>query len=544
MHDKTQKSFLRAVGPCLVVLLLAYGGSLLVFPVLAADAETRSLKIYYVHTNERADIVFKKNGRYVKSGLKRLNYLLRDWRRNEPTKLDPRLFDLVWQVYRLSGSRDYIHVISAYRSPQTNTMLRLRSQNSGVARNSQHTLGRALDFYLPDVSLKRLRELGLKQQTGGVGYYPGSGSPFVHMDVGNVRHWPRMSRGELMALFPDGKTMHIPSDGQPLPHYAQAVAEYKARGGQPPQMVAGAAKSGNSFASLAVKAHHDAGSSQPSALARAEPGAELQVAALPAVVVPVPPASPLRVDTAAATPQEAGAVLSYAQTAPALGAVPVPGRKPVEPGYEQNNPVDAGQMVASITPDQIPLPAQRASARVDMHDEPAEDEIAVAIRQNSAITLSAADHASAPHDEIGALIAQQDIISVPQDDEEEENGEDGTQDEVAPPAPEPQTKEHPAAGQAALPTPQAVHTEPGMTDIVTTPKTSKQEIVQAAENPAHADSPDQQTGSAVSAAEELKQLPDMVFTYGLQKLDARPQSRRLSGSAVNFRSVARVTGFY
>ncbi|KXF76440.1 hypothetical protein ATN84_14175 [Paramesorhizobium deserti] len=192
-----------------------------------ASAETRTLKLYFVHTKERAEITFKKDGRYISSGLTQLNNFLRDWRRNEPTKMDPRLFDLVWQAYQASGSRDYIHVVSAYRSPATNSMLRSRSR--GVAKKSQHMLGKAMDFYIPDVPLKKLRAIGMRYQAGGVGYYPTSGSPFVHMDVGSVRHWPRMSRRELLALFPDGKTLHVPTDGKPLPGYEQALAAYEAR---------------------------------------------------------------------------------------------------------------------------------------------------------------------------------------------------------------------------------------------------------------------------------------------------------------------------
>lgn len=193
----------------------------------AASAETRSLRLYFIHTGERAEITFKRNGRYDANGLKQINNLLRDWRRNEPTKMDPRLLDLVWEAYRASGSRDYVHVVSAYRSPATNSMLRSRSK--GVAKKSQHMLGKAMDFYLPDVKLKKLREIGLKMQGGGVGYYPTSGSPFVHFDVGNVRHWPKMSRKELVALFPNGKTLHVPSDGKPLPGFEQAVAAYESR---------------------------------------------------------------------------------------------------------------------------------------------------------------------------------------------------------------------------------------------------------------------------------------------------------------------------
>lgn len=193
----------------------------------SAAAETRSLKIHFVHTGEKVNVVYKRNGRYDPKGLRQLNNVLRDWRRNEPTKMDPRLFDLLWEVYRQSGATSYITAVSGYRSPQTNNMLRSRSK--GVAKESQHTKGTAVDFYIPGVPLKRLREIGMKLQAGGVGYYPRSGSPFVHMDVAGVRAWPRMSRSELSRLFPDGKTVHIPADGKPLPGYQQALAEYKQR---------------------------------------------------------------------------------------------------------------------------------------------------------------------------------------------------------------------------------------------------------------------------------------------------------------------------
>ncbi|MGH6860897.1 MAG: DUF882 domain-containing protein [Phyllobacterium sp.] len=199
----------------------------MLFASAQASAETRTLKLYFIHTKERAEITFKRNGRYQQDGLNKLNKFLRDWRRNEPTKMDPRLFDLVWQTYQQAGGRDYIHVVSAYRSPATNSMLRSRSR--GVAKTSQHMLGKAMDWYLPGVKLSKLRATALKFEAGGVGYYPRSGSPFIHTDVGNVRHWPRMSRRELLSVFPDGKTMHIPSDGKPLPGYDQAVAAYEAR---------------------------------------------------------------------------------------------------------------------------------------------------------------------------------------------------------------------------------------------------------------------------------------------------------------------------
>lgn len=211
----------------LSALALAFVAVLPLSGLTEARAETRTLKLYFIHTKERAEITYKRNGRYIQSGLNEVNRFLRDWRQNEPTKMDPQLIDLLWETYQTVRARDYIHVVSAYRSPKTNTMLRSRS--SGVAQKSQHTLGRAIDFYIPGVSLKTLRDAGLKLGGGGVGYYPKSGSPFVHLDVGNVRHWPRMSRGELVSVFPNGRTLHVPSDGKPLPGYDQAMAAYQAR---------------------------------------------------------------------------------------------------------------------------------------------------------------------------------------------------------------------------------------------------------------------------------------------------------------------------
>ena len=204
-----------------------------------AEAQTRALKLYNVHTHEKQTIVFKRGGRYDASGLKKINYILRDWRKNEPTRMDPRLLDLVWEVYQKSGSRDYIHVICGYRSPGTNAMLKSRSRRSGVAEKSQHMLGKAMDFYIPDVSLRKVREIGMKFQVGGVGFYPKSGSPFVHMDVGGVRAWPRMSRSELSRVFPDGKTLHVPAEGGRMPGYNVALADYKRRVGKDAIVVAG-----------------------------------------------------------------------------------------------------------------------------------------------------------------------------------------------------------------------------------------------------------------------------------------------------------------
>jgi uncharacterized protein YcbK (DUF882 family) len=192
-------------------------------PALAQSGD-RTLTFYYTHTRETGTFTFRRNGQFDQKVLAQLNQFLRDWRRNEPAKMDPPLFDLIWEVYRDVGATQPIHIVSAYRSPKTNEMLRAKS--SGVAENSQHTRGHAMDFFIPGVPLNRLREAAMKRQVGGVGFYPTSGSPFVHLDTGNVRAWPRMTRAQLAKVFPDGKTLHIPTDGKPLSNegtrYAQA----------------------------------------------------------------------------------------------------------------------------------------------------------------------------------------------------------------------------------------------------------------------------------------------------------------------------------
>ncbi|PWV97236.1 uncharacterized protein YcbK (DUF882 family) [Hoeflea marina] len=314
----------------LVMLLLAGLTTIGTVTVGSAMAETRSLKLYYLHTKEKAEIVYKRNGRYDQAGLQKLNRFLRDWRRNEPTKMDPRLFDLLWETYRQSGARGYINVVSAYRSPATNDML--RRTRGGQAKKSQHMLGKAMDFYIPGVKLSRIREIGMKLQGGGVGYYPKSGSPFVHLDVGGVRAWPRMSRDELVRLFPNGKTMHLPPDGKPLPGYQVAVADYKRRNGAVASVASSAdsgsdKKSGGLLAALFGGGDEDevadTGESAPTPTRAPVPPAEVEVAALPGVpagdgvteaqsvggVVVLPSTAPIPLSRPATEPQIRAAAL-------------------------------------------------------------------------------------------------------------------------------------------------------------------------------------------------------------------------------------------
>ncbi|MDI5926992.1 DUF882 domain-containing protein [Rhizobium leguminosarum] len=310
------------------LLALAVSSPVFVGTPSQAAGDTRSLKLYFIHTGEKAVITYKRNGKFDPKGLEQLNRFLRDWRKNQPTKMDPRLFDLIWEVYRQSGSRDYINVVCGFRSPGTNEMLRGRSRNSGVAEKSQHMLGKAMDFFIPDVKLATLRGIGMKMQVGGVGFYPKSGSPFVHMDVGGVRAWPRMSRDELVRLFPNGNTIHIPADGKPLPGYQQAMADYKRRASGTQIQIASASESESPkhktlfealFGGGADEQEDESDDSTPVAVAKATPPkaepapAEPQPTEVADVNAPVPQVRP------AFSNQPAGSEVASALVAPPSG---------------------------------------------------------------------------------------------------------------------------------------------------------------------------------------------------------------------------------
>lgn len=313
-------------------LSAALGGILLLgatyaMPPAAAEGDTRTLSFLHLHTRETITVTYKRNGRYDDAGLNKLNWFLRDWRRDEQTTMDPKLFDILWEVYREVGGKEPIEIISAYRSPGTNAMLRARS--SGVAENSNHTTGHAIDFEIPGVPLAKIREVGLRLQRGGVGFYPTSGSPFVHLDTGSIRHWPRMTREQLVKVFPDERTVHIPSDGQPLAGYALALADVQRQGNAPSGVIMAQAREAgitearsdttrkprNLLAALFARsatadelsedaqAAAPAPAKQPVVLASAAVNASVKpkpVATTP--IVPMPSSRPKAVDVAAAEP--------------------------------------------------------------------------------------------------------------------------------------------------------------------------------------------------------------------------------------------------
>ena len=174
----------------------------------------RRIQMFNIHTQESIDIVYKKDGEFIPEALDQLNYFMRDWRANKQTKMDPHTIDLVWEIHEELGSKVPVHLICGFRSSGTNEAL--RNAGGGQAKFSQHILGKAMDVTFPDIPVQKLRYAGLVREAGGVGYYPTSGVPFVHIDTGTVRMWPRMPRYELALLFPKGHSKFVPADGRPI----------------------------------------------------------------------------------------------------------------------------------------------------------------------------------------------------------------------------------------------------------------------------------------------------------------------------------------
>jgi len=180
----------------------------------AGQPEERTISFYHIHTKERLTITYKRNGQYIPEALKQINWIMRDWRQNEVKEISPATIDIAWEMHQELGSKEPINIICGYRSGATNEML--RKTRGGQAKQSEHITGRAIDITFPDVPLKKMRYSALIRERGGVGYYPTSGIPFVHIDTAHVRMWPRMPRQELALLFPNGRSKYVPSDGRPI----------------------------------------------------------------------------------------------------------------------------------------------------------------------------------------------------------------------------------------------------------------------------------------------------------------------------------------
>jgi uncharacterized protein YcbK (DUF882 family) len=159
----------------------------LVFALLcsAAYADSRDLTFYHTHTGKSLTVVYHRDGAYQPEALAQVEDFLKDFRNGKRHHIDPQLLDVLYEIKTRTGARQPFEVISAYRSPETNTLL--RGQSTGVAERSMHLEGQAIDVRLRDVELERLRKVALELERGGVGFYPGS--DFVHVDTGRVRHW-------------------------------------------------------------------------------------------------------------------------------------------------------------------------------------------------------------------------------------------------------------------------------------------------------------------------------------------------------------------
>lgn len=176
---------------CLKLGVLGAAGILLPMEVLAgaaeSSAEERFLSFFNTHTGEHLNkAVFWAEGRFIPETLSEINYLLRDHRTDSVHPIDPALLTLLHSLKRELPSYSQFHVISGYRSPETNKMLN-RQSNGGVATYSLHMEGKAIDLRVPGCDLSKLRKTALALKRGGVGYYPGS--EFVHIDSGRVRWW-------------------------------------------------------------------------------------------------------------------------------------------------------------------------------------------------------------------------------------------------------------------------------------------------------------------------------------------------------------------
>ncbi len=185
-----------AGGIALAASSTAFGAQTVSFDLTAlrskdrkAASTNKSLALYNTHTGHTLDVEFHRDGEFDQNAVKQLNIFLRDHRQNEAMMMDPMLFMQLWAIRETitqsTAKSPAIHIISGYRTPKTNQMLREKS--GGVAKNSYHMLGRAIDFRIPGVSTRSVRDIARTFEAGGVGYY--AGSDFVHIDTGEIRHW-------------------------------------------------------------------------------------------------------------------------------------------------------------------------------------------------------------------------------------------------------------------------------------------------------------------------------------------------------------------
>ncbi len=155
------------------------------FALVPKIRAARELAFHNLHTDEKLRITYWKDGNYNRQACQQINHILRDFRSGDTYPIDIRLFDLLHELQTKLNNDGTIEIISGYRSPKTNMML--ASLSDGVAKNSYHTKGMAIDIRMPGSSLPKIHKTALAMRRGGVGYYPDS--EFVHVDVGPIRRW-------------------------------------------------------------------------------------------------------------------------------------------------------------------------------------------------------------------------------------------------------------------------------------------------------------------------------------------------------------------
>lgn len=177
LRSPDRRSFLKRSGAALLAAAPAAAWAL--------PSQCRSLAFVNTHTGETLSCVYFDAGRYDPASLVRVNHFLRDFRTGDVHPIDPGVLNILFALRNLADRDDPFHVISGYRSPHTNALLRSRSH--GVAAHSLHMEGRAIDVRMPGVPTRKLRDMALGMRRGGVGYY--ADSDFVHLDTGRVRFW-------------------------------------------------------------------------------------------------------------------------------------------------------------------------------------------------------------------------------------------------------------------------------------------------------------------------------------------------------------------
>lgn len=186
--DKTidRRSFL-SIGAATLggVIIPAIASPAMAVPLPPRKGGTRRISFRNAHTGESFSGVYRAGDKYLPDAFDQINHVLRDFRANKEYPMDPRVLDIIYQVRELTGRNEPLEILSGYRCPETNRMLRKAS--SGVAKKSLHMKGQAIDFHMQGFSTARLRDIAKSLRAGGVGYY--SKSDFVHVDSGDVRSW-------------------------------------------------------------------------------------------------------------------------------------------------------------------------------------------------------------------------------------------------------------------------------------------------------------------------------------------------------------------